>query len=124
MKSLILAFLGLLSVLAALQAAPFLVADPVAINANTALNAATFTLTFTGTTVPATNPVTFNATINSANSTIQLVYDLAPLGNGLYNLTAYATNVQGESSQPTPNFTFSLGVPPAPTNIKIVPVHP
>lgn len=113
---------SVLTILASLLAitaygAPYLESDPVAVNANTALNPATYTITGN---LPGT-PIKFGATqVTVAGvSELQLVYDLGSIPNGTYTIQAYATNAAGESSQPTPNFIFSLGVPGTPLNLKI-----
>lgn len=121
MKTLLTLLLSWIGAMLA-QAQPFLEADAVAVNANNALNAVTYTLTGN---LPG-SPITLNATSVTPGGvpSIQLIYNLNAVPSGTYTVQAYATNSQGESSQPSaPPFSFSLFVPPTPQNLKITPTQ-
>lgn len=103
-------------------AAPFLTCDPYPASTTDAnLNIVSFTITFTAPT--GISPVTVQAIVGTSGSR-NLYYDVGPLGNATYTVTAAATNGYAlESPQSTP-FTFQKGVPSAPTGMKIVPSIP
>jgi hypothetical protein len=96
----------------ALMAAPFLACDPYPVQAESGLNVTSFILTGLG------NPVTVTATINTDGSQF-LHYDLGALPRGQYTVTASAVNGYGGVSSPTLPFTFTLGVPVAPNNLRL-----
>ena len=101
--------------LSRLYASPFLTADPYPAG----LSSATMPINFILKGLSA-NPITTPATVNP-DGTIQLHYDLSSLGNGTYTIIADAVNVFGGVSPDSAPFTFTVGVPATPTNLRIVP---
>jgi hypothetical protein len=102
--------------LAAIQiasAAPFLVCDPYAVQAETGLNVVSFIVTGLS-----ANPLTVQATINTDGSQY-LHYDLGSLPKQQYTVTASAVNGYGGVSSPTAPFVFTLGVPITPSNLRL-----
>jgi hypothetical protein len=113
------ALLILLCLLGKAFAAPYLTCDPYPTNADANLNVVSFVITGV-----ATNPVTIQAQVGTSGLQY-MFYDLAPLGNNTYTVTAAAVNGYGlESPQSAPPFTFQKGVPAAPNGMKIVPSIP
>ena len=66
------------------------------------------------------NPFSTPAFTNQ-DGTIQLKYDLSQLAHGTYSVTASALNVFGGSSLDSAPFSFTVGVPAVPTNLRIIP---
>ena len=97
------------------SAAPFLVCDPYPTNADMGLNVTTFVVTGI-----AANPINVQATIN-ADGTQFLHYDVGPLQNGTYTVTAAAVNGYLKESPASVPFTFTIGVPATPTGIRLSP---
>jgi chitosanase len=112
-------FLGLL--LSSAKAAPYLTCDPFPANADANLNVVQFVITFT---VPTgLNPASVQAQIG-VTGLQYMFYDLGPLTNATYTVTAAAVNGYGlEGPQSTP-FTFQKGVPAQVSGLKIVPSIP
>jgi hypothetical protein len=115
MKPILLIFLALAS---KLFGAPYLTCDPYPANPDANLNVVSFVITGV-----ASNPVTVQAQIGTSGLQY-LFYDLAPLGNATYTVTAAAVNGYGLESPQSVPFTFQKGVPAAPTGLKIVPSIP
>jgi len=68
--------------------------------------------------LPAVN-LSVPATVNTDGS-FQLHYDLGPLANGSYTVTAVAVNQWGASAASSP-FLFSKVLPGAPAGLKLAP---
>src|SRR5215510_7644974 len=98
-----------------LAAAPFLVCDPYPPNADMGLNVTTFVVTGI-----AANPINVQATINPDGSQF-LHFDVGPLQNGTYTVTASAVNGYLKESPASVPFTFTIGVPATPTGIRLSP---
>lgn len=98
--------------------APYLTCDPYPTNADANLNVMTFIITGV-----ASNPVTVQAQVGTSGQQY-LFYDLAPLGNNTYTVTAAAVNGYALESPQSAPFTFQKGVPSAPAGMKIVPSIP
>lgn len=107
--------LGLLCLNCTALASPFLVCDPYPAGLSQALMPISFIIKGLSAT-PISTPVQTNA-----DGTIQLHYDLSGLGNGSYSVIVDAVNVFNGVSPDSATFTFTLGVPTAPGNIRIVP---
>jgi len=96
-------------------AAPFLVCDPYPTNADMGLNVTTFVVTGIS-----AGPINVQATINP-DGTQFLHYDVGPLSNGTYTVTASAVNGYLKESQASSPFTFTIGVPATPTGLRLSP---
>jgi hypothetical protein len=110
-------FLLLLLSVGRLVAAPFLVCDPYPVQTQSTLNIAAFNVT--GLTP---QPFNVNATI-AGDGTQSLHYDLSQvtLTNGqTYTVQVFAVNNLGIAG-PSSSLTFQLGVPAAPSNLRISP---
>lgn len=105
----------------AIHAAPYLTCDAYPVNADANLNVVQFVITFTNPT--GLSPVTVQAQIGTSGQQY-LFYDLGPLSNSSYTVTAAAVNGYGEESPQSTPFVFQKGVPAAPTGMKIVPSIP
>jgi hypothetical protein len=112
------AFLIWLWLVGTAAAAPYLTCDPYPSNADANLNVVSFVLTGI-----AANPVTVQAMVGTSGSQ-NLYYDLGPLTNNTYTVTAAAVNGYGLEGPQSLPFTFQKGVPSAPTGLKIVPSIP
>ena len=108
-------FLLLLFSSALAHAAPFLVADAVAVASDPNLNPVSYVLTGLSTSAISV------AAAQNADGTLQLHYDLATLPNGSYTVTATAVNIFGNTSAPSAPLTFTKGAPGTPTNLRISP---
>jgi hypothetical protein len=115
MKKIIFAFL-LWSVGAAVAlASPFLVCDPYPAGQNQFVTPSAFIVKGLS-----ANPISTGAQVNQ-DGTVQLHYDLGSLGNGSYTVIADAVNGFGGVSPDSPPFTFTVGLPAPPGNLRIVP---
>jgi hypothetical protein len=117
----ILAFMLLLAGALSAQSAPFLTCDPYPTNADANLNVVSFVITFTAPT--GISPVTVQARVGTGGMQY-LFYDVGPLGNATYTVTAAAVNGYALESPQSVPFTFQKGIPTAPTGMKIVPSIP
>ena len=117
----ILVFILLLVGTLSANAAPFLTCDPFPANADTGLNVVSFVITFTAPT--GMNPVTVQAQIGTGGAQY-MFYDLAPLANASYTVTAAAVNGFAQEGPQSDPFTFAKGVPAKLTGLKIVPSIP
>lgn len=115
----ILLFLLLIAV--RVTAAPYLTCNPYPTNADANLNVVQFVITFQ--TPTGINPVTVAAQVGTSGLQY-LYYDLGPLSNSSYTVTAAAVNGYGEASPQSSPFTFQKGVPSAPAGLTIVPSIP
>lgn len=97
-------------------AAPFLVCDPVPSNANQGLNIVNYIVTGL-----ATSAMTVPAQVN-ADGSQQLHLDVGNLANGSYSVTAAAVNAFGKEGPASAPFAFTVGVPGAPTGLKLSPI--
>lgn len=108
--------LVLLLTTAAASASPFLVCDPVSGSLDQFTKPASYVITGLSST-----PISTAATVN-ADGTVQLHYDLAQLPHGTYSVTAAAVNsLGGVGPESAPPFSFTSGLPAAPTTLRIVP---
>jgi hypothetical protein len=105
----------LLLTVAAAHASPFLVCDPYPAG----LDQSTMPVSFIVKGLSA-NPLSTPVTTNQ-DGTLQLKYDLGQVAHGTYTVTADAVNVFGGVSADSLPFTFTSGVPAAPTTLRIVP---
>lgn len=97
-------------------ASPFLVCDAVPSNLDQFTKPVSYVLTGL-----AQSPISTPATTNS-DGTVQLHYDLSGLTHGTFTVTAAAVNVFGGIGPASdPPFSFGVGVPAAPGNLRIVP---
>jgi hypothetical protein len=103
------------------SAAPFLTCDPYPANADQALNIVSFVITFVAPT--GINPINVQAQIGTSGQQY-MFYDLAPLTNASYTVTAAAVNGYAQESPQSAPFQFQKGVPAAPAGLKIVPSIP
>lgn len=112
-------FLGCVS---ASMGAPYLTCDPYpASTTDPNLNVVSFVVTFSA---PAgISPVTVQAQVGTSGDRY-LFYDVGPLGNATYTVTAAAINGYALESPQSANFTFSKGTPAIPTGLKLVPSIP
>jgi hypothetical protein len=104
-----------LALVGIVRAAPFLVCDPYPPNADMGLNITTFIVTGIS-----ASSINVQATINADGSQF-LHYDVGPLQNGTYTVTAAAVNGYLKESPPSSPFTFTIGVPATPTGIRLSP---
>ena len=104
----------LLFLCAKAHAAPFLVSDPYPSGLSQFLTPTSFNLTGLG---PAVN----SPALVNADGTVVLHYDLSGLGNGTFTVTASAVNQFGGISPASAPFSFGIGTPSAPTNLRISP---
>jgi hypothetical protein len=107
----------LLSVLLIINSfgSPFLVSDPYPAGQNQFVTPVSFIVKGLS-----ANPATSQAQINQ-DGTVQLHYDLATLGNGSYTAVVDAVNTFGGVSPDSSPFTFTVGLPAPPSNLRIVP---
>jgi hypothetical protein len=110
----------LIAMAAEADASPFLTCDPYPANpTDSALNVVTFIITGN---VPG-SPVSVQARIGTGGMQY-LYYDLATLTNNTYTVTAAAVNGYGQEGAQSLPFTFTKGVPTAPSGLSIVPSIP
>jgi hypothetical protein len=103
-------------------AAPFLTCDPYpASTTDPNLNVVSFVITFSA--PSGINPVTVQAQVGTSGDR-QLFYDVGPLANATYTVTAAAVNGYALEGPPSSPFTFSKGSPATPTGLKLVPSIP
>jgi len=98
-----------------LCAAPFLVCDAVPSNANQGLNVVSYLISGVS-----ASPITVAAQIN-ADGSQQLHYDVGGLPNGSYTVMAAAINGFGKQGPESSPFTFTVGLPGAPTGLRLSP---
>lgn len=98
------------------QAAPFLISDTYPAG----LSQATMPTKFIIKGLSA-SAITTGATTNS-DGTIMLHFDLATIANGSYTVTADAVNALGGISPDSLPFSFTVGVPAVPSNLRISPL--
>jgi hypothetical protein len=115
MMKIIFAFLLWLIGAAVAFASPFLVCDPYPVGQNQFVTPSAFIVKGLS-----ANPISTGAQVNQ-DGTVQLHYDLGSLGNGSYTVIADAVNVFGGVSPDSPPFTFTVGLPAPPGNLRIVP---
>jgi hypothetical protein len=97
-------------------ATPFLICDPYPFDSNSPwLNPTTFIIA--GLTA---SPFSVPASIN-ADGSAQLHFDLSNVPFGSYTVTAAAVNTSGGISSPSLPFTFILGNPIPPNNLRLSP---
>jgi hypothetical protein len=96
-------------------ASPFLVCDPYPAGQNQFVTPSGFIVKGLS-----ANPISAGAQVNQ-DGTVQLHYDLGSLGNGSYTVIADAVNVFGGVSPDSAPFTFTVGLPAPPGNLRIVP---
>jgi hypothetical protein len=98
------------------SASPFLVCDPVSGSLDQFTKPVSYVITgLSGT------PISTPATVNT-DGTVQLHYDLGSLPHGSYSVSAAAVNsLGGVGPSSTPPFTFTNGLPAAPTTLRLVP---
>jgi hypothetical protein len=97
-------------------ASPFLVCDPVPGSLDQFTKPVSYVITGLSST-----PLSTPATVNS-DGTVQLHYDLAQLPHGTYSVTAAAVNsLGGVGPASEPPFSFTNGLPAAPTSLRLVP---
>ena len=111
-----LLYLLLVTTTISVKAAPFLVCDPVApVAGQQSLNVVSYVVTGLG-----ANPITSAAQVN-ADGSQQLHLDLATTPNGSYTVQAAAVNGLGLEGPFSVPFTFTVGLPAAPTGLRISP---
>jgi hypothetical protein len=96
-------------------ASPFLVCDPYPAGQNQFVTPSGFIVKGLS-----ANPISAGAQVNQ-DGTVQLHYDLGSLGNGSYAVVVDAVNVFGGVSPDSLPFTFTVGLPAPPSNLRIVP---
>jgi hypothetical protein len=101
---------------------PFLSCDPYPASTTDAnLNVVSFVITFVEPT--GVSPVTVQAQVGTSGDR-QLFYDVGPLANATYSVTAAAVNGYALESPQSVVFTFMKGSPSTPTGLKLVPSIP